>query len=175
MGANTQYTKRQIVGSPKAWGSVVLISQCQAPPGRLISDRDPISDGPMPDPHKYLVKWLGWNAAHNEWFDVDDLPDAKDLVRDYDESHPEDDRPYRPARRGPWAGLECEPIVIPRQLLDPRQGTYTQDKELRHALRDHHQGPLRMGDKGRDDRTLRGTIMNGWPKQWTDKGVYPIR
>ena len=50
-----QITKRRIVGSPKAWGSVVLISQCQAPPGRLISDMDPISDGPMPDPHRRLA------------------------------------------------------------------------------------------------------------------------
>ena len=31
--------------------TVVLISQCQALTGRLISDVDPISDGPMPDPH----------------------------------------------------------------------------------------------------------------------------
>ena len=57
-------------------------------------------------------------------------------------------------------------------LLDPRQGTYPQDKEPHQASWDHHQGPLRIGDKG---RTLGGTTMNGWSKQWTDKGVYPIR
>ena len=57
-------------------------------------------------------------------------------------------------------------------LLDPRQGTYPQDKEPHQASWDHHIGPLRIGDKG---RTLGGTTMNGWSKQWTDKGVYPIR
>ena len=71
MGANTQYMKRRIVGSPKTWGSVVLISQCQAPPGRLISD------GPMPDPHnktptrrnngkspaQLIAEALGWTPA----------------------------------------------------------------------------------------------------------------
>ena len=59
-----------------------------------------------------------------------------------------------------------------RRVLDPRQGTYPQDKEPHQASWDHHQGPLRIGDKG---RTLGGTTMNGWSKQWTDKGVYPIR
>ena len=47
---------------------------------------------------EYLVKWLGWNA-HNEWFDVKNLPDAQELIRDYDASHQEDSSSH-PARRG---------------------------------------------------------------------------
>lgn len=37
---------------------------------------------------QYLVKWLGYGAVHNRWYDLDDLAGALDLVKAYDESNP---------------------------------------------------------------------------------------
>ena len=36
---------------------------------------------------QYLVKWLGYGAAANQWYDLEHLSDALDLVKAYDESH----------------------------------------------------------------------------------------
>ena len=36
---------------------------------------------------QYLVKWVGYSAAANQWYDLEDLGDALDLVKAYDDSH----------------------------------------------------------------------------------------
>ena len=51
---------------------------------------------------QYLVKWLGYSAAANQWYDLDDLGDALDLVKAYDESHEADNiTPFAAASKAP--------------------------------------------------------------------------
>ena len=37
-------------------------------------------------PH-YLVKWKDYGSEHNAWYSIDDLPNATDLIQDYEERH----------------------------------------------------------------------------------------
>lgn len=37
---------------------------------------------------QYLVKWKNWGPAHNVWYNVEDLDKAKELMEEYDMSHP---------------------------------------------------------------------------------------
>ena len=47
---------------------------------------------------KYLVKWRGWGAQHNVWYDLEDLEHAGDLVKAYEDNQPPP-RPVRNRRR----------------------------------------------------------------------------
>lgn len=38
---------------------------------------------------KYLVQWKGWGSIHNVWYDEADLSGARELVQEYDTTHPE--------------------------------------------------------------------------------------
>ena len=38
---------------------------------------------------KYLVKWLGWGAEHNVWYDIKDLDNAGELVKAYEDRQPQ--------------------------------------------------------------------------------------
>lgn len=40
---------------------------------------------------QYLVRWTGWGSVHNQWYDLQDLQSAKELVAEYDASNPETD------------------------------------------------------------------------------------
>ena len=49
------------------------------PPGRGSKDKEDVIE--------YLVKWKGWGKAHNVWYKVEDLENAKDLIHDYDSKY----------------------------------------------------------------------------------------
>ncbi|KAH3989747.1 hypothetical protein HBH52_015990 [Parastagonospora nodorum] len=38
---------------------------------------------------KYLVRWKGWGSIHNQWYDEEDLSGAKELLKEYNDKHPE--------------------------------------------------------------------------------------
>lgn len=47
---------------------------------------------------QYLVKWLGYSAIHNRWYNAGDLDNAKDLMQDFDDAHPQEIRTLKPRR-----------------------------------------------------------------------------
>ena len=34
---------------------------------------------------EYLVRWVKWGPEHNVWYNIKDLADASDLVREFEE------------------------------------------------------------------------------------------
>lgn len=36
---------------------------------------------------QYLIKWKGWSKGHNVWYNEEDLKDARDLIKEYDEKY----------------------------------------------------------------------------------------
>jgi len=57
---------------------------------------------------QYLVKWLGYSAASNQWYDLENLSDALELVKSYDEAHP-------PGTPEPMASASRSPNSVIRQ------------------------------------------------------------
>ena len=47
---------------------------------------------------QYLVKWAGYGHEHNVWYNAEDLTSAQELMRQYDETHPNNTNPR--TRRG---------------------------------------------------------------------------
>ena len=47
---------------------------------------------------QYLVKWAGYGHEHNVWYNAEDLTSAQELMRQYDETHPDNTNPR--IRRG---------------------------------------------------------------------------
>jgi hypothetical protein len=54
---------------------------------RLLKRRPVIKKG-KPTTYQYLVKWKGYGMEHNQWYPLEELHDAMDLVKSYDEHHP---------------------------------------------------------------------------------------
>ena len=71
---------------------------------------------------QYLVKWLGYSNAYNQWYDLDDLGEAMETVRAYDDAYPL-------GELGPTATASRAPRSVMRQ--PPRraglQATRTND------------------------------------------------
>ncbi len=47
---------------------------------------------------QYLVKWKGYHHGHDAWYDLDDLQEASELVKKYNQLHPVQVKRHR--RRG---------------------------------------------------------------------------
>lgn len=79
----------------------------------------------------YLVQWKDWGKEHNVWYSVDDLPNAMDLVNDYERR---EELTPATTRRGKGARKEPTTITPPASEVNqapkrrrgrPRKGSAT--------------------------------------------------
>ena len=56
----------------KSWEVDRLLNKRQVTKGRGVAT-------------EYLVRWKGWGSAYDQWMNIKDLGNARDLVREYDD------------------------------------------------------------------------------------------
>lgn len=72
-------------------------------------------EGTNPNTIEYLVRWLGYGPEYDNWINVKDLGNARELVEGFERDDRKDQETALPQGNHLYTGMELGPLLVWRQ------------------------------------------------------------